>query len=123
MRWSRRKLGREGEGVARRFLEGLGYQILATNFTCPSGEIDIICFHDGCIVFVEVKTRTACEGIETEPIVSIAQQRHAEKAARAWLSLQKEPDCQYRFDVVVVQVSEGAERRVDHIVEAFVPRR
>jgi len=61
-------LGDRGEALARRFLKKAGLQILATNYRCPAGEIDIIALDPSTrqtpagaetIVFVEVKTRSA----------------------------------------------------------------
>ena len=34
--------GSQGEAIAQKFLKDQGYKILATNFTCKIGEIDII---------------------------------------------------------------------------------
>src|SRR3954467_10509992 len=50
-------LGRRGENVAAKFLRNLGYRIIARNFRCEMGEIDIIARDGTTLVFVEVKTR------------------------------------------------------------------
>ncbi len=52
-----RQLGRAGEELARRYLKDTGFHILATNFRCRFGELDIIARDRECLVFVEVKTR------------------------------------------------------------------
>ncbi|MGH7433691.1 MAG: YraN family protein, partial [Candidatus Methylomirabilales bacterium] len=53
----RRAVGIEGEAVARRFLEDLGFRIVEENFSCPLGELDLIAEEGDVLVFVEVKTR------------------------------------------------------------------
>jgi putative endonuclease len=50
-------LGRWGEGHARRYLEDKGYTVLATNYRCRWGEVDIVVHGGEELVFVEVKTR------------------------------------------------------------------
>ena len=49
--------GRWGEGLAADYLRRRGYRLLACNYRCRFGEIDIIAEKRGCVVFCEVKTR------------------------------------------------------------------
>ena len=51
-------IGSFGEDVAIRYLEMRGYRVIAKNFKCRLGEIDIIAEKRDEIIFVEVKTRT-----------------------------------------------------------------
>lgn len=51
------ELGRIGERHARLMLEGRGYQLVATNWRCRAGELDLVMLDDETLVFVEVKTR------------------------------------------------------------------
>ena len=54
----KRKLtGGFGEDLAARYMEARGYSVIEKNFRTPFGEIDIIAERDGCVVFLEVKTR------------------------------------------------------------------
>ncbi len=53
----RQRLGRWGEGVAATHLEAHGYTILARNWRCAAGEIDLVARDGETLVFVEVKTR------------------------------------------------------------------
>lgn len=52
-----RRLGRFGERAAAKFLLGLGHKILAYNWRCKLGEIDLVTLHHKELVIVEVKTR------------------------------------------------------------------
>ena len=51
------RLGRRAETLASLWLRAKGYQILATRFRCPQGEIDLIARRRGTLIFVEVKAR------------------------------------------------------------------
>lgn len=53
-------LGRRGEDKAVEFLEARGWRIIARNWRCPEGEIDIVAAEpDGrTLVIVEVKSRS-----------------------------------------------------------------
>ena len=44
------------------FLEEHGYRILEKNYRCRAGEIDLIAWHQGYLVFVEVKYRSVSDG-------------------------------------------------------------
>ena len=50
-------IGFYGEDLASSYLKSKGYYILDKNFKNKYGEIDLICRHDGLIIFVEVKSR------------------------------------------------------------------
>ena len=57
---SRSSLGKYGEDFACRYLQNMGYKLLARNFRCHRyGEIDLIVEKSGCISFIEVKTRAS----------------------------------------------------------------
>ncbi len=119
----RKTLGRVGERAAARHLKSNGYRILARNYACPVGELDLVCYHDGAIVFVEVKTRQHDESAVPEENITHAKRRKLELTAKAWLAANREPDCAYRFDAVSVIVPADGETRVRHIVDAFEPVR
>lgn len=53
----KKEIGAFGEKIAKNFLIRRGYEILQTNFSSRFGEIDIIAEKDGCLYFIEVKTR------------------------------------------------------------------
>ena len=50
--------GVNGETIAAKFLVKKGYDIVALNYRCRYGEVDIIAEKDEYIVFAEVKTRS-----------------------------------------------------------------
>ena len=58
---NRAEIGSFGEQLAVDHLQGLGLRIVARNWRCRYGELDIIAADDATatVVFVEVKTRTS----------------------------------------------------------------
>lgn len=53
------ELGRRGEEIAARFLEGAGLRVIDRNWRCPIGEIDLVAVDGATLVVVEVKTRSS----------------------------------------------------------------
>ncbi len=51
------ELGRAGEDRAARHLQALGWRLLARNWRCRAGELDIVAAEADEIVVVEVKAR------------------------------------------------------------------
>lgn len=58
---SKKTRGQEAEDVATRYLKSKGYKILARNWRCRWGELDIVAEHDGRLVIVEVKSARSDE--------------------------------------------------------------
>ena len=50
-------LGKQGEDLAARHFVGAGFTVLARNWRCPVGEIDIVARDGDVLVIAEVKTR------------------------------------------------------------------
>ena len=111
-------LGREGEDQAVRLLSSLGFTILTRNYSCRLGEVDIICRHQGVLVFVEVKTRAQGSlGTGTDAVDRGKRARIA-KACADYLSVNGLWDKPCRFDVVSV-VRQGDKLLAEHYPDAF----
>lgn len=67
---NKREAGNFWEEAAAGWLERAGVNILERNFRCSQGEIDIIGYHQDCLVFFEIKYRrdeafgTAAEAVD-----------------------------------------------------------
>lgn len=93
--------GAAGEVLAARFLRDNGYELLAANYRCRLGEIDIIATDGAYIAFVEVKTRKANAMYTPREAVTHAKQERVR--ATAMLYLQQHPtELLPRFDVIEV---------------------
>lgn len=78
-------LGQQGEELAAAALCSCGFEIVARNWRCPYGEVDIIASHNQDLYFVEVRTRRG--GAQPMPEESLTQQKlqRMEIVARAYL--------------------------------------
>ena len=112
-------LGQQGEQLAAALLRKEGYRILECNYRGRLGEIDLIAEEEGCLVFVEVKTRRnlACG----HPLESIdrRKQRQLIKVAREYLAEKGEEERFCRFDAVSVLQCTGQPPRVELVKDAF----
>ncbi len=116
---ARKTLGACGEEVARGYLRRQGFAIVAQNYRCRSGEIDIIARRGGVLVFVEVKTRRSCAYGPPQLSVTPFKQRQLSKAALTYLSQNKLLNAPARFDVIAVMLQEDGHCAVEHITDAF----
>ncbi|NMA95925.1 MAG: YraN family protein [Clostridiales bacterium] len=113
------ELGRYGEQVAKHHLIGGGYRILAENFTCKSGEIDIIAQKGGYIIFVEVKTRrTLSYGYPGQAVDRRKQIRYG-KIASTYIRQNRIFNKSYRFDVIEIYIKDKGSHTINHIENAF----
>ena len=107
-------LGAWGERVAERRYRRDGYRVLAHNWRCPAGEVDLIVARAGTVVFCEVKTRRATAfGLPAEAVDGRRQAR-LRAAASTWLRSHGPWADEVRFDVVSVLPG-----RVERIEGAF----
>jgi putative endonuclease len=116
------RLGRRGETLARKHLRKAGLKILARNYACAHGEIDLVAFRprDEMVVFVEVKTRTSDRYTEPYGAVDAAKQRKLRKTAAHYLAAKaRDRDVSHRFDVVSITAGPDGPPRVEHIESAF----
>jgi putative endonuclease len=109
----RQVLGQRGEAMAARWYEANGYEVLARNWRCREGELDLVLRRNRTIVFCEVKTRTTdAFGTPAESVTHQKRQRLRHLASK-WLDESPIRPRQIRFDVAAVlgdelEVIEGA---------------
>lgn len=120
LRSDRSRLGRWGERRARAFLRRRGYRIVARNWRCPAGEIDLVAARSaGPVAFVEVKTRRDEHWATGQDAVGRHKQLHLAKAAQWFVRRYGLKDHPLRFDVVVVVLPEAGPVEVRHYENAF----
>ena len=101
-------LGRYGEDVAAAYLQRNGMTILARNWRCSSGEVDIIAREGSTLVICEVKTRRSRAYGDPVEAVSERKLRRLRELALRWLDDQQVHVPEIRFDVIgIVQPVEG----------------
>lgn len=113
--------GRWGEALAAAYLEKKKYQLVACNYTCRYGEIDLIVQNKRYLVFVEVKLRKSDAFAKASDFVDLHKQDRIRTTAELWLS-QHETALQPRFDVVEIYAPQGMETKhpeIHHLEDAF----
>lgn len=100
---NKRSIGQIQEQRAAEYLEKSGYDIIKRNYRCRAGEIDIIAYHQGYLVFIEVKYRKDDRSGSPEEAVNVKKQRQISKVSAWYLTEQgMNLDTPCRFDVVAV---------------------
>ena len=114
---SDKELGASGETIAARYLQQRGFRLLERNWRCRAGEIDIIGWHDGMYVFVEVKSSARLGVFPPEVRVHSHKQDKLRTLARIYLKSRK-LDTPCRFDVISVWWDDG-KPQIKHFENAF----
>jgi putative endonuclease len=82
----RRALGKIGEDSAVAWYEARGYEVLARNWSCRDGELDIVLRHGRLHVFCEVKARSSgAFGLPAEAVGPLKQAR-VRRLAALWFA-------------------------------------
>jgi len=114
----RQRWGAIGEALAAAFLEARGHVVVARNYRCPRGEIDLVTRDGRVLVFCEVRTRrSAVAGPALESVTRLKQVRIL-RVARHYLAEHPGRAMTLRFDVVGIDMR-GPTVRVAHVVDAF----
>ena len=99
---ARRALGTAGEDLARAWYERRGYQVLARNWRCRQGELDLVLRCGATVVFCEVKSRSSLEFGSPFDAVTFDKRRRLRSLAAAWLDATGTRAEELRFDVAGV---------------------
>ena len=109
------EVGRHGEDVVARALEEQGWEVLARNWRCPIGELDIVARDGADAVAVEVKTRrSATYGSPLEAVTRVKRAR-LRRLAGAWLAAQEGHFDGIRIDVVGVVLPPAGAAVLTHV--------
>ncbi len=109
------ELGRRGEQLAVDHLESRGMRVVARNWRCRLGEIDIVARDGSDTVVVEVKTRTSQDyGHPFEAITPIKLAR-LRRLAIAWCEATDAPVARLRIDAVAVLAPTEAPALIEHL--------
>jgi len=118
---SPRRLGPAGEQAAARFLQQIGYRILARSHRQRLGEIDLIALDGDCLVFVEVKTWSSGDDGDPSLAVDRRKQEKLSRAALVYLKRRQLLEQHCRFDVVSIvwPAGQGSRPTIRHFPSAF----
>ncbi|MET0727416.1 MAG: YraN family protein [Acidimicrobiales bacterium] len=102
----RRVLGADGEAQAAAWYLARGYEVVARNWRCRDGELDLVVRRRSELVFVEVKTRrTDRFGVPAEAVTA-AKQRRLRRLGTRYLRDTGTRAGSLRFDVVAILAGE-----------------
>ena len=110
------RAGARAEELCAELLQRAGLRVLARNFRCRHGEIDLVAEEAGTLVFAEVRYRKGGGFGGAAESVTAAKRARLVAAARFYLARRPEAVC--RFDVLLLDALEAS--RIQWIRNAFV---
>ena len=114
-------VGAWGEAIAAAYLRKIRYRIIAANYHCRYGEIDLIASNSKFLVFVEVKLRKSDQFARAAEFVDYHKQNRLRTTAAFYLS-ENETNLHPRFDVIEIYAPQGMETQspeIIHLEDAF----
>jgi putative endonuclease len=117
----KKTLGQWGEKRCEKFLKRKGLRILTRNFSCKTGELDLVMVDtDGSIVFVEVRTRVDEKFSSVESSITSAKKARLFRTVRFFLAAHDINDRPFRFDVVTIVLGQKGRPQIRYYKNAFV---
>jgi putative endonuclease len=115
-------LGRRGEDLAHRYLQRIGYRVIARNYRPGGGEaeIDIVARHAEIVVFVEVKARSSAEFGSPDRAIGSAKRKNIVLAAHSYATRAGIEWDQVRFDTISIVFNPSP--AIMHHQDAFFER-
>jgi len=116
-------LGRAGEDRAARYFEERGYRILARNWRCREGELDLIVATESELVVVEVKTRRGVAYGHPLEAIDARKRLRLWRLATIWMSANRAvmQGRRLRIDAIGLIGADPATATLEHIVDVEVP--
>jgi putative endonuclease len=113
-------MGNFGEAAAAAHLQHRGYTLLARQWACAAGELDLVARQGEELVFVEVRTRRGAAYGSPEESITAAKQARLITLAYAYLEAHSlAATCAWRIDVIAIELDRaGRIRRLNHIINA-----
>ena len=113
--------GAWGESVAAEFLVKKKYKIVALNYRCRFGEVDIVAANKRYLIFVEVKLRKSAKFADAMEFVDSHKQERLRLTASLYLD-ENPTKLQPRFDVIEIYAPDGIHTQnpvINHLEDAF----
>jgi putative endonuclease len=110
---------RGGEQAAWEAYRRRGFRLLARNWRCPLGELDLVVAAPDLVVFCEVKARSSPALGGGYGAVTPAKQRKLRRLAEAFIAAERPTGTRYRFDVASVAWNDRGLPSVHVFEDAF----
>jgi putative endonuclease len=109
------EMGRQGEDLACRYLEGQGLVVLSRNWTCRDGELDVVAVEGDRLVVCEVKTRSGPAWGRPDEAVDQRKLSRLRRTALRWLASHGVGWCNVRVDLISVTWPSSGEPHLQHL--------
>lgn len=116
---STQSLGQRGEQLALAHLTNKGYAVLATNWRCPYGELDIVARLGETVVFVEVRTRYTDSTEAAFESINPRKQQKLAALAHLYLKAMQLEDSPWRIDVIAIAIPRTGKPLLEHLENAL----
>lgn len=104
---STKHFGKRAEDLAARFLQDKGYVIIARNWSCKAGELDIVARYKELLVFVEVKARHTQDAGDAFAAITQRKKSRLLQAIEDYLSTLPMVEPSWRLDAIAVTSHHG----------------
>ena len=119
---SRQRSGRAAEDLAATLVQAEGLAVIARNFRCRAGELDLICDSGELLIVIEVRRRTHAGFGGAAASVGPAKQRRSRRATGVYLLRERQwRERRLRCDGIAVSGGAGGAPLVEWIRDAFRP--
>jgi putative endonuclease len=108
-----------GEAEALETYRRAGYRVLARNWRCPAGELDLVLARNRLLVFCEVKTRTGSRLGGGHEAVTRRKRAKLRTLAELFIAARSPPHDAIRFDVASVLIRGAGRPSVELFEDAF----
>jgi putative endonuclease len=108
-------LGQQGEQLAAEYLQRAGFRILARDWRCAEGEIDIVAADRRTLVACEVKTRSSTRYGTPLEAVTRKKRGRLRRLAVCWVLANGVLFDEVRVDVVEVLKDERGDFAIEHV--------
>lgn len=112
---AKEQVGRFGEDIAERYVREQGWEVLARNWRCAHGEIDLVAVDGDELAVVEVKTRRSQTFGSPQEAVTAAKLARLRRLAATWLAAQERRFTGVRIDVIAVTIPSAGAAKLEHL--------
>lgn len=99
----KQRAGQAGESAALQYLQAAGLKLIARNYHCRWGEIDLVMQEKNCLVFVEVRFRSSSDYGGAAASVNASKQAKLQKTALHYLQSKASSRQVARIDVIALK--------------------
>lgn len=115
----RRRFGDRGEDMAVAYFLAHGFRLVARNWRCRSGEIDLVMAHGERLHFIEIKTRRTGDYGHPEEAITPQKVEHLRRAIETYLQATSAQPRAYQADALAITLKPG-EKPEFHYIEDIV---